>query len=300
MKEIVVISGKGGVGKTTFTASLAYLLSSNNTRLVVADTDVDAPNLALLLKGEKTGEIGVKASEKAFIDYTKCDGCGMCLKYCKENAILWNSKENRPYIFEVFCEGCGVCSVVCPRKAIRIELVENGSIVISRSTYGFLVITGQLKIGEAGSGKIVMEVKLKANEIAKENKADVLLVDGPPGAGCPAIAAVSGAHYAILITEPTPAALSDLERIYEIVQHFQAPSGLVINKADLEENFKKEIYKFAEREDIQILGEIPLDNAIPHSLAQGIPVVEYAPNSPASKSIKKIAENVLRTLLGEY
>lgn len=296
MKEIVVISGKGGVGKTTFTASLAYLLSLDNTRLVVADTDVDAPNLALLLKGEKTGEIGVKASEKAFIDYTKCDSCGICLKYCKENAILWNSKENRPYIFEVFCEGCGVCSVVCPREAIRIELVENGLIVISRSTYGFLVVTGQLRIGEAGSGKIVMEVKFKANEIAKGNKADVLLVDGPPGAGCPAIAAVSGAHYAILITEPTPAALSDLERIYEIVQHFQAPSGLVINKADLEENFKREIYKFAEREDIQILGEIPLDDTIPHSLAQGIPVVEYAPNSPASKSIKKIAENVLQTL----
>ncbi|MCD6164238.1 MAG: ATP-binding protein [Candidatus Odinarchaeota archaeon] len=299
MKEVVIVSGKGGVGKTSLTASLAYLFSSNNTRLVVVDTDVDAPNLALLLKGEKVGEINVKASEKAFIDYAKCDSCGMCVKYCKENAILWNSKENKPYIFDVFCEGCGVCSVVCPRKAIKIELVENGSIVISHSTYGFLVVTGQLKIGEAGSGKIVMEVKLKANEIAKKNKADILLVDGPPGTGCPAIAAVSGAHYAILITEPTPAALSDLKRIYEIVKHFQAPSGLVINKADLEENFKKEIYKFAEREGIQILGEIPLDNAIPYSLAQGIPVIEYAPNSPASKSIKKIAEKILQTLLGE-
>ncbi|MHA1832481.1 MAG: P-loop NTPase [Candidatus Baldrarchaeia archaeon] len=299
MKEVVIVSGKGGVGKTSLTASLAYLFSSNNARLMVVDTDVDAPNLALLLKGEKVEEISVKASEKAFIDYAKCDGCGMCVKYCKENAILWDSKENKPYIFDVFCEGCGVCSVVCPRKAIKIELVENGSIVISRSTYGFLVVTGQLKIGEAGSGKIVMEVKLKANEIAKKNKADILLVDGPPGTGCPVIAAVSGAHYAILITEPTPAALSDLKRIYEIVKHFQAPSGLVINKADLEENFKKEIYKFAEREGIQILGEIPLDNAIPYSLAQGIPVIEYAPNSPASKSIKKIAEKILQTLLGE-
>ena len=299
MKEVVVVSGKGGVGKTSLTASLAYLFSSNNARLIVVDTDVDAPNLALLLKGEKVEEISVKASEKAFIDYAKCDGCGMCVEYCKENAILWNSKENKPYIFDVFCEGCGVCGVVCPRKAIKIELVENGSIVISRSTYGFLVVTGQLKIGEAGSGKIVMEVKLKANEIAKKNKADILLVDGPPGTGCPAIAAVSGAHYAVLITEPTPAALSDLKRIYEIVKHFQAPSGLVINKADLEENFKKEIYKFAEREGIQILGEIPLDNTIPYSLAQGIPVIEYAPNSPASKSIKKIAEKILQTLLGE-
>lgn len=299
MKEVVVVSGKGGVGKTSLTASLAYLFSSNNARLMVVDTDVDAPNLALLLKGEKVEEISVKASEKAFIDYAKCDGCGMCVKYCKENAILWDSKENKPYIFDVFCEGCGVCGVVCPRKAIKIELVENGSIVISRSTYGFLVVTGQLKIGEAGSGKIVMEVKLKANEIAKKNKADILLVDGPPGTGCPAIAAVSGAHYAILITEPTPAALSDLKRIYEIVKHFQTPSGLVINKADLEENFKKEIYKFAEREGIQILGEIPLDNTIPYSLAQGIPVIEYAPNSPASKSIKKIAEKILQTFLGE-
>jgi MinD superfamily P-loop ATPase len=296
MKEIVIVSGKGGVGKTTFTASLAYLLSSDNIRLVVADTDVDAPNLALLLKGERKEEIGVKASEKAFIDYTRCDSCGVCLKYCKENAILWNSNKSKPYIFEVFCEGCGVCSVVCPRRAIKIELVENGSIIVSHSVYGFPMVTGQLKIGEAGSGKIVMETKMKASEVAKENDADILLVDGPPGAGCPAIAAVSGAHYAILITEPTPAALSDLKRIYEIVQHFRAQTGLVINKADLEENFKKEIYKFAEREGIQILGDIPLDDAIPYSLAQGIPVVQYAPNSPASKSIKKISEEILQIL----
>ncbi|HDM26715.1 MAG TPA: (4Fe-4S)-binding protein [Candidatus Bathyarchaeota archaeon] len=294
MKELVVVSGKGGVGKTTFTASLALLLWRAGINLVAADTDVDAPNLALLLTGKEVKQEPVSVSEKAFIDYEKCNGCGKCIPACKFDAI---HRENGKVVIErLLCEGCGVCALLCPETAIEIKEVESGQVATTETEYGFPLITGRLNIGESGSGKIVAFVKAEAKIVAKNVKAELILVDGPPGVGCPVISAMSGAHQVIAITEPTPVALHDLDRVLSVAKHFNLASSIVLNKANLHEETRKAIIRYAEERGIEILGEIPLDDAVPRAIAESMPVVEYAPGSPASRAIAAIADRVLASL----
>jgi len=292
MKEIVIVSGKGGVGKTTVSASLGWLAETTGRwKLVMVDVDVDAPNLSLIIGGTLKKSLEIEATEKAFVLEERCKGCGICAQNCPEEAI--HIVEQKAIISSLFCNGCGVCSLVCPEEAIELRLVSNGRLDFYENPLGFMLLVGKLKIGESGSGKLVSEVKEKARRVAKQRGADVLLIDGPPGAGCPAISAVSGSSHAIMVTEPIPAAFKNLKRIFSIIRHFGVTPGLIINKSDLYAPIKREQICFAEEQGIEILGEIPMDSSVPKSLALGKPVVSAFPDAPASLAIKKVFENLV-------
>ncbi|MFX0067962.1 MAG: P-loop NTPase [Promethearchaeota archaeon] len=292
MKEIVVVSGKGGVGKTTVSASLDLLFHKKGSAIVAADFDVDAPNLALVLEGKEENRESVSAAEIAVVDQEECIGCGQCVEICKFNAVEEAKPNNVIRIQDMFCEGCGVCAIICPANAISLRQVESGVIRTISSKYGFPLVVGQLNIGRTASGKIVSETRKRARELGDRINADFVIVDGPPGAGCPAIAAISNADYVILVTEPTPAAKHDLERIFTIVSHFGHPSGLILNNADLYEPVRTGLLEFAKAYNIDLLGEIPVDNSIPISIANAVPVVEDQPNSPASNALITIESNL--------
>ncbi|MFX0096485.1 MAG: ATP-binding protein [Candidatus Hodarchaeota archaeon] len=292
MKEIVIVSGKGGVGKTTVSASLALLFHKKGSTIVTADYDVDAPNLALVLEGKEMNRESVSAAEIAVIDPEKCIGCGQCVEVCKFDAVEETEPNTVAKIHDMFCEGCGACTIVCPTDAISLHQVESGVIRTIHSKYGFPLVVGQLNIGKTASGKIVVETRKRVRELGEEINADFIVVDGPPGVGCPAIATISNADYVILVTEPTPAAKHDLERIFTTVSHFGHPSGLILNNADLYEPVRTELLEFVETFNIDLLGEIPVDNSIPISIANAVPVVEDQPNSPASNALTNIENNL--------
>lgn len=296
MKEIVVVSGKGGVGKTTISASLALLSHRKGSKMVAADYDVDAPNLALVLEGLERNREGISATEIAVINPEMCNSCGQCIDVCKFDAIEDTNSGDIPKILKMFCEGCGACAIVCPVEAISMREVESGIIREIHSKYGFPLVVGQLEIGGAGSGKIVVETRKRARQLGEKINADLIIADGPPGAGCPAIATVSNADYVILVTEPTPAAKHDLERIAATANHFGHPTGLILNKADLYEPIREDILKFAKYSKIDLLGEIPADDSIPASIANAMPVVEDQPSSPASAAIISVFNKLMNIL----
>ena len=273
MRKITILSGKGGVGKSSITASLAVLLAQKN-KIIVADCDVDAPNLALVLgvtKFESSEKI--QTSEKAVIDYKKCNSCKKCFNNCYFNAIEW--KGNKPVINNMLCEGCSVCQLVCPQNAIKLIQVENAEIGYGKTDYGFKIVSGQLKVGESGSGKVVSYVKTKAAEIGKKENAEMMLVDAAAGIGCPVIASVTGSDYIIAVTEPTPSALSDLKRALEMVKQFRIPAGIVINRYDINKEFTKKIEEFAEKNNIKILEKLPYDRKFVDALVNLKPIVVY-------------------------
>ena len=296
MREIVVVSGKGGVGKTTISASLALLFHRRGLGVVAADYDVDAPNLALVLEGIEKNRESISAAEIAVINPKKCNSCGQCIAVCKFDAIEDTNSDGMPKILEMFCEGCGACSIVCSVDAINMRKANSGIIRTIFSRYGFPLVVGQLKIGGAGSGKIVVETRKKARQLGEKINADLIIADGPPGAGCPAIATVSNADYVILVTEPTPAAKHDLERMVLTVNHFGHPAGLVLNKADLYEPIRAQLLKFIKYSNIDLLGEIPVDDSIPISIANAVPVVENKPTSLASVAIINVFDKLMNTL----
>jgi len=275
-KILTIISGKGGTGKTTVAASLAVLVSKTK-KIAVADCDVDAPNLGLSLglkEKDYSSFIKIRATEKAELIKEKCTGCKECLNICSFNAIKWNKKQNIPVFDKLLCEGCGTCKIICPENAIKLKKVENATISVGE-TYGFSIVSGQLKIGESGSGRIVMEVKRKAQEIARKKNAEIILVDSSAGIGCPVIASVNGSDYVIAVTEPTPSALSDLKRGLKIVNHFRIPCGIVINKYDLNKEFSDKIEAFTKKNKIQILGKIPYNKGFVKALVNLKPAVVY-------------------------
>jgi len=276
MKIITIFSGKGGTGKTTVASCLAVMLSKER-KIAVADCDVDAPNLGLSLglkEKDYSSFIKIRASEKAILIKEKCTGCKKCLNVCSFNAIKWNKKQNIPIFDNLLCEGCGTCVIVCPENAIKLKKVENATISVGNA-YGFGIVSGQLKMGESGSGRIVMEVKRKAMEIARKENAELILVDSAAGIGCPVIASVNGSDYVIAVTEPTPSALSDLKRGLKIVNHFGIPCGIVINKYDLNKEFSNKIEKFANKNKIKILGKIPYNKDFVEALVNLRPAVVY-------------------------
>lgn len=290
MIELVVVSGKGGVGKTTVSASIAFLASSKGYSVVAADADVDAPNLHILLGGELVWEKSLATSEKAYIDRSACERCGKCYEHCAFGSIRKLSGEY--VVTPVYCEGCGVCEAVCPANAVKIKLVENGRLRFLRSRFGFPLIAGQLDVGGSGSGKIVSEVKDEARKVACQAEASLVVVDGPPGAGCPAISAISGSSYALLVTEPTRAAKHDLERVLSIVNHFGTPFGVVINRFDIHPEAVSEIALLVENMGGEVLAMMPSDEEVVRATLNRQPVVERSPSSPASEAIKEVFNRV--------
>jgi MinD superfamily P-loop ATPase len=289
MKIITILSGKGGTGKSSIAASLAVTLSKNR-KIICADCDVDASNLNLVF-GVKTENYKewkqLSTGQKAAFDYNKCNLCRKCQNNCFFKAISF--KNNKPVLKTFGCEGCGVCRLICPTGAIELIDVFNARIGYAETKYGFIIVSAQLNIGESGSGKVVAEVKNKAEKLA--NEADIMLVDSAAGVGCPVIASVTGSDHCVLVAEPTPSGFFDLEKAHKIVRHFGITSGLIINKFDLNFEYCRKIEKFAENNGIKILGKIPYDKIFVQALVGMVPVVEIS--NRQKKIFEIISANVL-------
>ena len=264
MKSVLFLSGKGGTGKTSLAGAFAFLAKEK----VLADCDVDAANLHLLLDPKITSEGNFQGIKLAVKDNEKCTFCGKCREVCRFQAIDENFT-----IDSYMCEGCGACAYVCPVDAITLLLVDCGRWYTAQSRLGPLA-SAELYPGEETSGKLVMLVKQKAYELGKEKNAKLLLIDGSPGIGCPVIASASGANLVILVTEPSLSGLHDLKRILGVVRHFRIPAYLVINKADINEKVSEKIEAFAAQEQLPVLGRIPYDRKVTEMMVVGKSAVE--------------------------
>jgi MinD superfamily P-loop ATPase len=294
MKEIVVLSGKGGVGKSSLTAALGVLLGQKH-KLVFADTDVDAPNLHLVLDAELDSTNPITASDKAVIDYDLCSRCMECVAVCRFSSITGTEE---PVIISYSCEGCGACTLVCPQEAITVEPVKNGWLNIF-NTQAMRIVAGELGIGESSSGRLVDVVRRRARQEAELTNSDLLLTDGPPGIGCPVIASLKGVDYALLVTEPTPSALSDLMRVVEVTKFFKIPAGVVLNRAGMHAESRDKLLAFLLENGLDLLAEIPYDPLLPKALALGKPAVTLYPDAPSSTAIRALAAAVETMLAGE-
>ncbi|MGM0441961.1 MAG: P-loop NTPase [Elusimicrobiota bacterium] len=294
LKEFVVISGKGGTGKTSLTACFADL---SNREKIICDCDVDAADLHLVLdpkireKGYFSGGFDVN------IDPEKCTGCGACYQKCRFSAID-KKEENGQLKYEidpVACEGCGVCDIVCDFDAIDIKDAVNGRWYISDTPYGPFT-HAKLGIAEENSGRLVTLVKDKAKLVAGKNSIRESLIDGAPGTGCPVISSLNGARYAVIVTEPTVSGIHDLNRIIDVAEHFKIDTGIIVNKYDLNEDNTRKIKKLGRERNIDLLGQISYDTIITEAQMKGVPLTEYAPDSEISKNIKSIHRKINRKL----
>jgi len=265
MKEVVVLSGKGGTGKTSIVGSLAALVE----RKVLADCDVDAADLHLLLSPSESHKSEFWSGQIARIDEDRCTQCGLCQELCRFNAI----KNFR--VDPVSCEGCGFCSHICPAEAITMQENMAGYWFISDTRYGPLV-HARLGISQENSGKLVAAVRQQSKQIAENEGKDLIISDGPPGIGCPVISSLSGASLALLVTEPTLSGIHDLERVLGVCRHFGVPARVCINKYDLNEENTQQIENNCLSQGVGIVGKIPFDNVVTESIIQGIPLVEYS------------------------
>ena len=270
MKEIVVISGKGGTGKTSLTASFAVL---GGRHLVVADCDVDAADMHLLLEPDFAHAEAFHSGALAVIDPDRCTGCGECAEVCRYDAV---SENGGSYVVdEIGCEGCGYCARVCPEEAITNIEQNVGQWYRSGIRTGSTMVHARLKIGADNSGKLVAKVKKEAKAVAEREGRDLVLVDGSPGVGCPVVSSLSGASLAMLVTEPTVSGLHDLRRVHELVKKFDIPAGCVINKADLNPTVHLEIRRFLAEEGIVLLGSLPYDEKFTAAITEGRTIVEW-------------------------
>ncbi len=264
IEEIVVISGKGGTGKTTVTASLATVFDD----VVIADCDVDAPDLDILFEKTLLHEEDFVGLKKAHLNVEKCIKCGKCEEMCKFDAIT----EDIVYLSNK-CEGCGLCEYVCPVDAVTMEDAVVGKLYISNTKYGDMV-HARLIPGEETSGKLVSEVRKTAKKIAENTGKKYILVDGSPGIACNVISSITGASKVVIVTEPTLSGLHDLERVYKMIQKFRLKAYLVINKYDLSIDMTEKIRKYCEENNIKIVLEMPFDeNVVKNIIQKKLPVI---------------------------
>ena len=281
MKEIVVISGKGGTGKTSLTASFAYLEKEN---CALGDCDVDAANMHLLLDADFGYQEDFYSGEVAFIDEDICTNCGECKEVCRFDAI--HVIDDQYQVDPVSCEGCWYCSRVCPTKAISMNVQKAGDFYISTTKTGAKMAHAKLGFGAENSGKLVAKVKEEAKNLAETGEKEFLLIDGSPGVGCPVISSLSGANLAILVTEATVSGLHDLKRVYELVKTFNIKAVCMINKFDLNAEVTEAIEQFLAEEDIPLAAKLPYDETFTKALAQAQTIIEYS-ESDLSREIEK-------------
>ncbi|MCD6101582.1 MAG: ATP-binding protein [Candidatus Cloacimonetes bacterium] len=270
MKELVVISGKGGTGKTSLTASFAYLAGENT---ILADYDVDASDLHILLEPKIKKTYQFYGGKKANIIKEKCIGCAKCQEICRFDAV--KNVDDKFEINKIDCEGCGYCYRICPTDAIEFKDNLSGEWYISKSRFSSTLIFAKLDIAEENSGKLVTEIKEVARNLANENNKDLLISDGAPGIGCPVIASLSNANYILIVTEPSLSGFHDLKRILELVKHFGYSAGCIINKYDINKKITKEIEIFSHNNELEIIGKIPYSDSFPKSLVLKQTVVEF-------------------------
>ncbi|MCQ1534169.1 (4Fe-4S)-binding protein [Methanosarcina sp. KYL-1] len=284
MKQLAVISGKGGCGKTTLTAAFASLAKD----AVLADCDVDAADLPLVLTPGVLEKEDSSGLELASIDPERCTGCGRCLEACRFGAVLENFTIN-PYS----CEGCAVCTVACPENAVSMAPRVSGQAVSSITRFGPMA-HGELGIGEEASGKLVTLVRKKARDLAETYAKELVIIDGPPGTGCPVMAAITGADLVLLLTEPTVSGLYDLKRAVELTQHFRIPAAACINRSDLNEKKSREIELFCEEAGVPVLAKLPYADVPTRAMLREETVIEYA-SLVGDKDVVEFA-NLIREL----
>ncbi|MCU0459182.1 MAG: 4Fe-4S binding protein [Bacteroidales bacterium] len=279
--ELAVISGKGGTGKSSVTAAFATI----GERLVVADCDVDAANLYLIFNPENNTEQVYVGGHKAVVDHTLCTVCGICESYCRFDAIT--EIDNRIIISETSCDGCFFCSRICPMNAIAM-VRSNRSRMYSGSFRNGMMVYGHLAPGEENSGKLVSMVRDEGKRVATEHVMNTILLDGPPGIGCPVISTVTGADKIIIVTEPTMSGLEDLKRVFEVAQKFTGEAGIIINKYDLNEAMADRIEGWCAARGSTLLGRLPYDRRVTEAMVAGKSVTEMFPEAEISNILIKI------------
>ena len=275
MKQITVISGKGGTGKTSFTAAFA-VLASQDYGIVIADCDVDAANLHLLFDCNRHYERTFVGGSRAVINRSECTSCNKCYELCRFGAIeVSGEEEKRTYsVSSLLCEGCGVCYDHCPSRAIEFTPAEDGTMYRSTTPFGEF-FHAELNISHSNSGKLVTELLNEAREYGGENDKQLLLADGPPGVGCPVIASLTGADIALIITEPTLSGLHDLQRVQSLADSFGVVCAVIVNKADLNPAMSASIREHCNKSGASFLGEVPFDRDFVKSTLAGKTIVEY-------------------------
>jgi MinD superfamily P-loop ATPase len=265
MKQIIIISGKGGTGKTVITAAFAALAKN----ACLADCDVDAADLHLLLEPMIKEKHEFRSGKTAVIDKTKCIQCGKCVEVCRFEAI------GKDFIIDpISCEGCDFCSLVCPEEAITMQENISGEWFISETRFGPLV-HAKLGVAEENSGKLVSLVRKKAKELAEARNCEWVIVDGAPGIGCPVIASLSGIDCALVVTEPTLSGLHDADRVISVAKHFRISTKLIVNKYDLNIDMTEKIERYCKDNNIHLVGKIPFDESVVRAMVEGKTIIEY-------------------------
>ncbi len=284
--EIAIISGKGGTGKSSISAAFATL----DGNVVLADCDVDAANLFLLFNPSTEEEEVYVAGHKAVINYSLCTGCGYCIDFCRFDAI--SSNNDMVVVSEVSCDGCFLCSHVCPEKAIDM-IPNNKSRMYSGSFRNGKMVFGRLAPGEENSGKLVNMVRNKARKISEENGLEIIILDGPPGIGCPVISTITGVDRVVIITEPTISGLLDLQRAVGVSRKFNLPVYIIVNKFDLNFSMTLEIEKWCRNNGLVSAGRLGFDERMVTSMVMGKSIIEFDDNLEISKGIRKIWNRIL-------
>lgn len=279
LRQITIVSGKGGTGKTTLSASFSYLARER----VMADCDVDAPNLHIILKPEIKETHEYFGSKKAVLAQSKCVKCGVCQQVCRFDAIGFN--EEHYFIKEYACEGCNACVMKCPTGALKLVNSLSGEYYSSETKKGPMT-HALLQPGEETTGGLIAEVRKEAVRVARVKNIPIVIIDGAPGIGCPATSSITSTSYVVIVTEPTMSGLHDLKRIVQTVEHFRIPIGIAINKYNINESQTNEIEKYCEEKSLEILGKIPYDITVKTATEQAKSIMAY--ECPASHEIRKI------------
>jgi MinD superfamily P-loop ATPase len=289
MKQLTILSGKGGTGKTTFTASFTVLAKN----AVIADCDVDAPDLHMLLHPEVFETQEFTVSKVAVIDKTKCLNWGICREKCRFDAITADFT-----VDPISCEGCGVCTVVCPANAVKLTERKSGYAYVSKTKYGFMT-HALLNPSEGNSGKLVTLVRQNAKNIAKQENSNLIIIDGPPGIGCPVIASVTGVDAGLVVTEPTLSGIHDLKRALQLLEHFSVTPLVCVNMYDINMDNTAEVMRFCKENNVKVVGKVPFSSKVTEAMVNGKTIVEYYPKGAVSKEIKSVWKIISSLISGE-
>jgi len=296
MKQLIILSGKGGTGKTSVTAAFAHLAAQSElaNKIILADADVDAANLELVLQPKLIEQQDFKGGKVAVINQDTCSACGDCQAVCRFDAI--HHADGLYVIDPIACDGCAACVYQCPSESIAMREQIAGKFYFSESRYGPLY-HANLFPGQENSGKLVTLVKQRARLQALDENRELVIVDGPPGIGCPVISAVSGASLALIVAEPTVAGVHDMHRVLQTVKHFGVRAVVCINKADIYPAGADEIEAFCRENGIETVGRIPFDLTVASAMVAGEAVTAFRPESASSVAIAEIWERIIPSLI---